>query len=133
RRLNNLKPELAASEADIVCDDIVRLKAEFYDARDKLWREEWSTLAADGQPDRLPAKIRITLSVFDERHVEVPFQTEVRLPIQEPLNPKMRMDQAMQPAAGSTPPTNGQQNSQNSQNQGGAMQAGFLPTPAAAR
>jgi general secretion pathway protein J len=86
RRLNNLKPEIAAGESDIVCDDIVRLKVDYWDWRDKQWREEWSTIAADGQPDRLPSKVRITLTVYDERHQEVPFQTEVRLPMQEPLN-----------------------------------------------
>jgi general secretion pathway protein J len=88
RRLANLKPEVAAGESDIVCDDILRLKLDYYDARDKLWREEWSTVAADGQPDRLPNKVKITLTVLDERRVEVPFQTEVRLMLQEPLNSK---------------------------------------------
>ncbi len=90
RRLQNVKPELAAGESDIVCDDIVRFRIDYWDARDKVWRDEWSTVAADGQPDRLPAKVRITLSVYDERHVEIPFQTEVRLPIQEPLNLRPR-------------------------------------------
>ena len=85
RRLQNMKPELAAGESDIVCDDVVKMHVDYWDARDKIWREEWSTLAADGQPDRLPGKVRITLTVHDERGLEVPFSTEVRLPIQEPI------------------------------------------------
>jgi general secretion pathway protein J len=85
RRLGNLKPEAAAGETDIVCDDVVKLRLEYWDARDKQWREEWVTTAADGQPDRLPSRVRITLTVHDERGKEVPFQTETRIAMQEPL------------------------------------------------
>ena len=86
RRLGNLKPEQAPGQAEILCDDVVRLELSFWDARDKQWRDAWATTAADGQPDRLPGKVRLTLIVYDERGKEVPFQTEVRLPMQEPLN-----------------------------------------------
>ncbi|MDB4970126.1 MAG: putative ral secretion pathway protein [Myxococcales bacterium] len=86
RRLSNYKIDEQPGEADIVCDDVIRLKLDYWDARDKQWREEWVTTAADGQPDRLPSKVRITLTVRDERGKEVPFQTEVRLVMLEPLN-----------------------------------------------
>ena len=88
RRLSNLKPEEAAGETNMVCDDVVRLKLDYYDARDKQWRDEWVTTSADGQPDRLPSRIRITLTVRDERGQEVPFQTVVRVMMQEALNLK---------------------------------------------
>lgn len=91
RRLGNIKPELATGESDIICDDVVRLRIDYWDGREKPgnatgWKEEWSTLAADGQPDRLPTKVRFTLTVYDERGQEVPFQTEVKLMMQAPLN-----------------------------------------------
>jgi hypothetical protein len=62
------------------------------------------TTAADGQPDRLPSRVRITLTVHDERGKEVPFQTETRIAMQEPLNSKP-IDVSMPgapPAAGPT-------------------------------
>lgn len=90
RRLSNLKPELAPGATDIVCDDVIKLKLDYWDARDKVWREEWSTAAADGQPDRLPGKVKITLTVRDERGLEVPFSTEVRLPLQEPVRARVQ-------------------------------------------
>ena len=90
RRLSNLKPELAAGESDIICDDVLRLRIDYWDGRDKQWRDDWSTLSADGQVDRLPSKVKFTLTVSDERGQEVPFQTEVRLPMQEPLNLRPR-------------------------------------------
>lgn len=85
RRLSNLKPEDAPGEGDVLCDDIVRFTVDYWDLINKQWRDSWSTVTADGQPDRLPSKIRITLVVKDERQQEVPFQTEVKLAIQEPL------------------------------------------------
>jgi general secretion pathway protein J len=86
RRLGYQKPEDLSGERDVLCDEVVRLKLEYWDARDKQWREEWNTMTADGQPDRLPSKVKITLTVRDERGKEVPFQTQARIFMQEPLN-----------------------------------------------
>jgi general secretion pathway protein J len=86
RRLSNYKVDEQAGEADIVCDDIVRMQLTYWDARDKIWREEWTTINADGQADRLPSKIKIMLTVRDERGIDVPFQTEARLAMTEPLD-----------------------------------------------
>jgi general secretion pathway protein J len=86
RRLSNYKIDEQAGEADVVCDDVVKLQLSYWDARDKIWREEWITTSADGQPDRLPSKVKITLTVRDERGKEVPFQTEARLAMSVPLN-----------------------------------------------
>ena len=86
RRLGNLKMEAAPGSADILCDGVVRLQFDYYDLQKKEWRDEWSTTDAAGQPNRLPDKVRITLTVKDERGTEVPFSTTVRLPIQEPLD-----------------------------------------------
>jgi general secretion pathway protein J len=88
RRLGYLKPEDLAGESDIVCDDVVKLVITYWDSRDKQWREEWNTTSADGQPDRLPSKAKIVLTVRDERGQEVPFTTQARIAMQEPLNLK---------------------------------------------
>jgi general secretion pathway protein J len=95
RRLQYLKPDDQPNEADVVCDDIVGLRFDYWDARDKQWREEWVTSSADGQPDRLPGRVKITLTVHDERGKEVPFQTEVRIAMTEPLQSR-----AVDPQAG---------------------------------
>ena len=86
RRLGYVKPDDLAGQRDILCDDVIRMRLDYWDARDKQWREEWNTTSADGQPDRLPSKIKITLTVRDERGKEVPFQTQTRVMMQEPLN-----------------------------------------------
>jgi general secretion pathway protein J len=107
RRLSNLKMEDAPGEADIICDDVIKLRLDYWDARDKQWREEWVTTAADGQPDRLPSRVKITLTVHDERGKEVPFVTETRLAMQEPLNLKpadLTPQGQPVPPANATPP-----------------------------
>jgi general secretion pathway protein J len=86
RRLGYFKPEELPGQYDILCDDITKLKLDYWDSRDKQWREEWNTTSADGQIDRLPSKVRITLAVRDERGKEVNFQTQTRIAMQEPLN-----------------------------------------------
>jgi hypothetical protein len=83
-----LRPEDAPGETDILCDDVLLLHFDYYDARDKKWVTEWSTVAADGQPDRLPSRVRISLTVRDERGKEIAFQTESRVMMQEPLQLK---------------------------------------------
>ncbi len=88
RRVSNYKFEEAPGEADILCDDIIKLRFDYWDARDKIWRDDWVTNTADGQPDRLPSRVKITLTVRDERGQDVPFVTEVRVAMQEPLNLK---------------------------------------------
>ncbi|MCA1665080.1 MAG: hypothetical protein LC659_12565, partial [Myxococcales bacterium] len=73
------------------------------------------TNALDGQPDRLPSKIRITLTVHDERGKEVPFQTEVRVAMAEPLNNQPRnlavtgvgQPPALTPSGGTNAPSGG--------------------------
>lgn len=97
RRLGYWKPDDLAGQRDILCDDIIGFRVDYYDARDKTWREEWNTTVADGQPDRLPSKVKITLTVRDERGREIPFQTQTRVMLQEPLN--------LSPAAAAAPPT----------------------------
>src|SRR5260370_34426313 len=79
RRLQYQKIEDQAGETDIVCDDVVRLKLDYWDSRGKVWREEWVTNSADGQPDRLPSRVRITLTGDDEPGEEVPYQTQARI------------------------------------------------------
>jgi general secretion pathway protein J len=88
RRLGYLRPDELTGETDIVCDDVVNMKITYWDSRDKTWREEWNTTTADGQPDRLPSKVKIILTVRDERGQDVPFTTQVRIPMQEPLSLK---------------------------------------------
>ena len=58
------------------------MKFAFYDHKKKEWETDWSTLDASGTP-YLPAHVRITLTVIDERGKEVSYSTDARIQITE--------------------------------------------------
>lgn len=114
RRLAYLRPTDHTNEVDILCDDVVGLRLRYWDARDKQWRDEWVTNTADGQPDRLPSRVQIVLTVHDERGKEVGFTTEARIMMQEPLN--LRANDLVAPGATPAPGTPGAPGTPNATN-----------------
>jgi general secretion pathway protein J len=71
--------------AYIMLEDIEALHFEFFDEPNNEWRETWSTASVDGQSDRLPTKIRISVTMRDEADREVTFVTATRIYMQDPL------------------------------------------------
>jgi general secretion pathway protein J len=87
-------PELAntAGSAYIICPDATGLRLSFFDDRQNEWRDDWNTSAADGQPNRLPSRVRIELTVKDENDNAQVFSTDTRIHMNEPVDG--RPDQA---------------------------------------
>jgi len=71
--------------AYIMLEDIEELHFEYFDEQNNEWRETWNTTSADGQPDRLPIKVRIALTLRDETGKEVTFRSATRIYMQDPL------------------------------------------------
>lgn len=84
RRLG-VKDPSEKGAAYVACEDVERFDLEFWDVQRKDWTEEWNTKSIDGQPDRLPMKVRIKLLVRDERDHEIPISTEARVFMQDPI------------------------------------------------
>jgi general secretion pathway protein J len=84
RRLGVEKPG-EEGPAYVMMEDVVGLHFEYFDATANEWREAWNTTSADGQADRLPAKIRILLTIRDEKDKEVTFRTATRTHLIDPL------------------------------------------------
>jgi general secretion pathway protein J len=82
RRLQADSPSTLLAESYIPCPDVSRVRFEYYDQTLKQWVNEWSTLNASGQ-QYLPAHVRITLTVIDERGQEVSYSTDARLRMSE--------------------------------------------------
>ena len=70
----------AAGTADAATSGGV--KFAYYDHRKKEWQTDWSTLDASGTP-YLPAHVRITLTVVDDRGKEVSYSTDARIQVTE--------------------------------------------------
>ena len=84
RRLGGERPEKEGS-AYVVVEDVKELHFEFYDEQQDKWRDEWDTTSIDGQADRLPRKVRVFLTVLDERGEETTFRTAARTHLRDPL------------------------------------------------
>jgi len=86
RRLDAKAIDRLPGETNVVLRDVVSFDVTAYDPRDKEWRPQWSTVAADGQPYRLPERVRIKLVIHDEYGKEQPIVTETFVYMQEALN-----------------------------------------------
>jgi general secretion pathway protein J len=82
RRLQAEDPSTLPGEGYILCPDVARVKFAYYDHKKKEWETDWSTLDASGMP-YLPTHIRITMTIIDERGVEVSYSTDARIQITE--------------------------------------------------
>jgi general secretion pathway protein J len=82
RRIEQKDPKTIPGESYILCPGVTRLKFQYYDFRNKQWKEEWNTMGADGLP-YLPSHVRITLGLLDERGQEMTFSSAARIQMTE--------------------------------------------------
>ena len=67
RRLTGDLPEELEKyfPAYVVLEDVDSLELEYWDQQKNEWLDEWSTVGTDGQPDRLPERIKIKIGVME--------------------------------------------------------------------
>ena len=84
RRLEAADPQSLLGESYVLCPGISRLKFSFYDYKNqkKEWREEWTTVGADGL-QYLPTHVRIALTIFDEKGQEQTYTSSARIMMTE--------------------------------------------------
>ena len=85
RRLEQKDPKTIPGEAYILCADVTRVKFQYYDYKKKEWKEEWSTMGADGLT-YLPTHVRVTLGLNDERGREVTYTSAARIQMTEAVD-----------------------------------------------
>jgi general secretion pathway protein J len=79
RRIQPLRFEDTPGETELLCDDVVRLQFEYYHPDRKEWLDTWRTSQVDGFPNRLPSRVRVHLTVYDETGHEMSFYSETRI------------------------------------------------------
>lgn len=82
RRLETKDPDKIPGETYILCPDLISVKFSYYDFRKKEWKEEWTTIGADGLK-YLPTQVRISVKFLDERRQEVTFTSTARIQMTE--------------------------------------------------
>ena len=85
RRLSNDQWEQEPAEIEVLLRDIEKVGFEFYDWRDKDWREDWDSTSQDGQRGKLPSRVRITVELENSRGDDVKFVSQARIMLQEEL------------------------------------------------
>ncbi len=85
RRLAYEDPRTAKGTSFVVCEDVRRFNVRYWDAPQKAWKDEWSTLNVSSV-DYLPSKVRVELAVTSERGEEVLIVTEARIPLWQKLD-----------------------------------------------
>jgi len=72
------------AEVDVVLRDIKQVDFEFWDWKDQEWKRDWDSTKQDAQKDRLPTRVRITVTYNDVRG-ETKLVTVTRLYMVEPV------------------------------------------------
>ncbi len=88
RRLTGDLPENMEEfwPAYIAIEDVVNFDVKYWDTQQEDWIDEWRTTKVDMQPDRLPARVRITLGVKDFDGETVTFTSQAVLMMQEAID-----------------------------------------------
>jgi len=73
------------ADVDVVMHDIEEVDFEYWDWKDNTWKLTWDTTKQDGQKDRLPTRVRVTVKWKEDDGYEQKMVTQARLILQEPL------------------------------------------------
>jgi general secretion pathway protein J len=90
RRLTNEAGAKPAGQIDILVRDVEGVRFQYWDWKDEDWKETWNSSQQDGQPGRLPSRVRITLEVAadatDPASETIEYVTQGRVMMQERVN-----------------------------------------------
>lgn len=89
RRLTGDRPEQLVEyvPAYIFCEDIKSFDVKYWDVKKIDWVDEWRTTKQDMHPDRLPERVKITITFIDKTTgKEVKYVSQTLLMMQEKLD-----------------------------------------------
>jgi len=75
--------EREPGELDVLVRGVEKLELEYWDWKDKKWRSSWDSTKADGEKDRLPTRVRVTITYKNPRGDELKVSTQARLLLEE--------------------------------------------------
>jgi general secretion pathway protein J len=79
------KWDSVAGATDVLFAGVAKLKLSYFDVRTAEWKESWSTQGADAGANRMPGRVRISLSFVDEDGKEITLTTQAKVALQEML------------------------------------------------
>jgi type II secretory pathway component PulJ len=84
RRLTNEGWKEAPADVDLLIPDVESVKFEYYDFRDRSWKSSWDSTGGDGQRNRLPARVRVTVEI-ERAGAKLTYTTQAKPLLQEQL------------------------------------------------
>jgi general secretion pathway protein J len=63
RRLTNEAGVKPPGQVDVVVRDVEGVRFQYWDWKDEEWKETWNSSQEDGQPGRMPSRVRITVGI----------------------------------------------------------------------
>ena len=72
--------------AYVLCEDVKAFDVKYWDTRKLEWVPEWRTTQKDLQPDRLPERVKITMTIRDHTGTDVKYVTQTALFLQEKID-----------------------------------------------
>lgn len=85
RRPSNEPWASEPAELDVLLRGVDRLELAYWDWQDKKWQDSWDSTKTDGERNRLPSRVRITVYYKNPRGDELKMTTQARLLLQEAL------------------------------------------------
>ncbi len=85
RRLSNEPWKSEPGDIDILIRGIEQVSFEYWDWKDKTWKDRWDTTSADGQKGRLPSRVRITIELKNHQDKVRKYVSQARLMMGEEL------------------------------------------------
>jgi general secretion pathway protein J len=86
RRLSDENFKNEPAEYDVLLHNVEKVRFEYWDWQQKDWKDRWDTTSADGERNRLPTRVRITIEFESSGGKKRKFTTQARIMMQEQLN-----------------------------------------------
>jgi type II secretory pathway component PulJ len=85
RRPSNKPWKEEPADVDVLLRDIEQITFEYFDWKEQEWRDQWDSTSDTGAKNRLPSRVRITITYRNWRDEETKLVTQAAILMQEPL------------------------------------------------
>jgi prepilin-type N-terminal cleavage/methylation domain-containing protein len=85
RRPSNKPWREEPADVDVLLRDIEQVTFEYFDWKDQEWRDQWDSTSDTGAKNRLPSRVRVTVTYRNWRDEETKIVTQAAILMQEPL------------------------------------------------
>jgi type II secretion system protein J len=85
RRPSNKPWKEEPADVDVLLRDIEQVTFEYFDWKDQEWRDQWDSTSDTGAKNRLPSRVRVTVTYRNWRDEETKIVTQAAILMQEPL------------------------------------------------